>query len=270
MAQPVRRSGGLAPRVIADDYDAFLLDLDGVLARGDHPSPHAGETVAALRGLGKRLSFVTNNSSRTPEAVVAHLASVGVEAEPSEVETSSLTTAAVLSERGIRSAAVIGEDGLRSALADAGITLVAMASHPAAVVVGWDRHVDYDSLRAASIAVQRGATLYASNDDASYPAPDGLTWPGAGAILAALEVGTGVRAEVFGKPHPPILRAALDRAGGGRPLVVGDRIETDIEGAANAGWDSALVLTGISTRADADAAPHRPTYVVDDLAGLLG
>ena len=255
--------------MIADAYDAFLLDLDGVLYRGDRPIPRAGETVAALRDLGKGLSFVTNNSSRTPEAVVAHLASVGIQAEADEVETSSLTTAAVLSKRGVTSAAVIGEDGLRSALGAAGIQLVAMDAGPAAVVVGWDRHVTYDDLRAASIAVQRGATLYASNDDASYPAPDGLTWPGAGAILAAIEVGTGVRAEVFGKPNAPILRAALDRAGGGRPLVVGDRIETDIEGAADAGWDSALVLTGISTRDDAGKAPHPPTYVVDDLAALL-
>ncbi len=255
--------------MIADAYDAFLLDLDGVLYRGDRPIPRAGETVAALRALRKGLSFVTNNSSRTPEAVVAHLASVGIAAEPDEVETSSLTTAAVLSTRGVTSAAVIGEDGLRTALSAAGIEVVAMDAGPPAVVVGWDRHVTYDDLRAASIAVQRGATLYASNDDASYPAPDGLTWPGAGAILAAIEVGTGVRAEVFGKPNPPILRAALDRAGGGRPLVVGDRIETDIEGAANAGWDSALVLTGISTRDNVRDATHPPTYVVDDLAGLL-
>jgi glycerol 3-phosphatase-2 len=255
--------------MIADDYDTFLLDLDGVLCRGDRSIPRAGETVAGLRDLGKRLSFVTNNSSRTPETVVAHLASVGVGADPAEVETSSLTTAAILGERGVASAAVIGEDGLRTALEEAGIELIAMDAGPAAVVVGWDRDVNYDDLRAASIAVQRGAALYASNDDASYPAPDGLTWPGAGAILAALEVGTGVRAEVFGKPNPPILRAALERAGGGRPLVVGDRIETDIEGAANAGWDSALVLTGISTRAEADTATHPPTYVLDDLAGLL-
>ncbi len=256
--------------MIADAYDAFLLDLDGVLYRGDRPIAHAGETVSALRDLGKRLSFVTNNSSRTPEAVVAHLASVGVEADPNEIETSSLTTAAVLRDRGVGPVAVIGEDGLLTALAAAGIAVVAMDAGPAAVVVGWDRTVTYDDLRAAAIAIQRGATLYASNDDASYPAAEGLTWPGAGAILAAIEVGTGVRAEVFGKPNPPILRAALDRAGGGRPLVVGDRIETDIEGAANAGWDSVLVLTGISTRDDAAAAPHPPTFVVDDLAALLG
>jgi len=255
--------------VIADGYDAFLLDLDGVLYRGDRPIANAPESVRALRRLGKGLAFVTNNASRTPEAVVAHLASVGVDAEPDEVETSSLTTAAILRGRSVRRAAVIGEEGLRAALAAVGIQVVPADTEPEAVVVGWDRHVTYDDLRDASLAVQRGARLFASNDDASYPAPDGFTWPGAGAILASIEVGTGVEAEVFGKPNPPILRAALARAGGGTPLVVGDRLVTDIEGAANVGWDSALVLTGISTREEAGAAPHRPTFVLDDLAGLL-
>jgi HAD superfamily hydrolase (TIGR01457 family) len=255
--------------VIADGYDAFLLDLDGVLYRGDRPIAKAAEAVQALRSLDKRLTFVTNNSSRTPEAVVAHLASVGIAADRGEVETSALTTAATLHDRGVRRAAVIGEEGLRSALASAGIEIVASDAAPDAMVLGWDRTVTYDALRDASLAVQRGASLFASNDDVSYPAPDGFTWPGAGAILAALEAATGIRAEVFGKPNPPILRAALDRAGGGRPLVVGDRLETDIDGAANAGWDAVLVLTGISTRAEAEAAQHRPTYVLEDLSGLL-
>ncbi len=255
--------------MIAESYDAFLLDLDGVLYRGDSPIPEAPASVEALRSLGKRLAFVTNNSSRTPDAVVAHLASVGVHADPAEVETSALTTAASLRHRGVRRAAVIGEEGLRTALISSGIEIVPSDASPEAMVLGWDRRVTYDDLRDASLAVQRGATLFASNDDVSYPAPDGYTWPGAGAILAALETATGIQAEVFGKPNPPILHAALERAGGGRPLVVGDRLETDVDGAANAGWDAALVLTGISTRAEAEAASHRPTYVLDDLSGLL-
>jgi ribonucleotide monophosphatase NagD (HAD superfamily) len=244
--------------VIADAYDAFLLDLDGVLYRGDRPVASAPGAVESLRSLGKRLAFVTNNSSRTPEAVVAHLASVGIDAAPGEVETSALTTAAILRDRSVH-----------RALSSVGIELVSADADPDAVVLGWDRHVTYDDLRDASLAVQRGAALYASNDDVSYPAPDGYTWPGAGAILAALEAASGVEAEVFGKPNPPILRAALDRAGGGRPLVVGDRLETDIDGAAAVGWDAALVLTGISTRAEAESAAHPPTYVLEDLSGLL-
>ena len=112
-------------------------------------------------------------------------------------------------------------------------------------MVGWDRRVDYEKLCRASLLVQRGAVLFATNADASYPAADG-NWPGAGALLAAVETTTGARAEVFGKPEAPIMLAALERAGGGTPLVIGDRLETDIAGAAGLGWDSLLVLTGIT------------------------
>ena len=257
-------------RVIADAYDAFLLDLDGVLYRGDQPVPRAAEAVAMLRGRGKRVAFVTNNSSRTPEAVRAHLASVGVTAAVQEIETSALTTAAALKDRGIRSALILGEEGLRSALAGVGITSVEAGGQPEAVVVGWDRGITYASITAASVAIQRGATFFASNDDPSYPAPDGVTWPGAGAIVTALAVASGTQPEVFGKPNPPILHAALARAGGSRPLVVGDRVDTDIEGARRAGWDSALVLTGISTPEDLRASGVEATYVLDGLWGLLG
>src|SRR6185503_11473378 len=152
--------------MIADAYDAFLFDLDGVLYRGDEAIPRAAETVATLRQAGKRIAFVTNNSARTPEAVLAHLASVGVSATVEEIETSALTTA--------------------SALAARGIATVPVDDRPDAVVVGWDRSVTYGSLRDASIAIQRGAAFFASNDDPSYPAPEGVTWPGAGAIGAAL------------------------------------------------------------------------------------
>ena len=181
---------------------------------------------------------------------------MGVEAEPSEVETSALTTAGVLAGRGVGRAFVVGERGLREALTSAGIDLV--DERPDVVVVGWDRSVDYARLRDASLAVQRGATLIASNADASYPAEDGSRWPGAGAIVAAIETTCVVRAEVMGKPESPILEAALRRAGGGRPLVVGDRLDTDIEGAARLGWASCLVLTGVSTREEAAEAPGDP------------
>jgi glycerol-1-phosphatase len=240
-----------------------------VLYRGDQPVPRAAEAVEALRALGKGIAFVTNNSSRTPEDVVTHLGSVGVEAARDEVETSALTTATGLHELEVRTAYVIGERGLLTALGDRGIASVGAGEPADAVVVGWDRGLTYDALRAASAAVQRGAGLYASNDDVTYPGPDGMTWPGAGAILRALEAATGVRANVFGKPNAPILEAARIRAGGGRPLVVGDRVETDIEGARRLRWDSVLVLTGISTREDLRAAGIAATYVVDDLTALL-
>ena len=255
--------------MLADRYDAFLFDLDGVLYRGTQPTPRAADTLARLRDSGKRLAFVTNNSSKTPQAVAEHLRSVGIRAEAVEVETSSMVTAALLAERGVTTAFVVGEVGLRDALQERGIELLDGEPGQAdAVVVGWDRSVDYAKLRTASLLVQRGAAFVATNADASFPAREGR-WPGAGALLAAIETTTGERAEVIGKPHAPILVAALARAGGGRPLLVGDRLDTDIAGAAALGWDSMLVLTGISTAADAAMAVPSPTYVADDLSALF-
>jgi glycerol-1-phosphatase len=256
--------------MIADRYDAFLFDLDGVLYRGPEPIPGAAAVLARLRELGRGIAFITNNSSRTPGDVSRHLATVGIEASAEEVETSALSTGLVLAERGLRTAYVIGEDGLRSALAGHGIEMAdGQPTSVDVVVVGLDRHTTYETLRTASILVERGAALVASNADASFPVEDGLAWPGAGALLAAIETTTGVRAEIVGKPHAPIFRAALARAGGGRPLVVGDRLDTDIIGAQELGWDSMLVLTGISTRDDVRAAPVAPTYLADDLMMLV-
>src|SRR5439155_23710440 len=143
---------------------------------------------------------------------------------------------------------VIGETGIRTALGQAGIDILEGEPDRAdAVVVGWDRSVTYGQLRTAALLVQRGATLVATNGDASYPAPDGK-WPGAGAILAAVTTTTGSPAEAeVGKPNPPLFESALERTGGGRPLVVGDRMDTDVAGAAALGWDSLLVFTGVAT-----------------------
>jgi len=256
--------------MIAEGYDAFLFDLDGVLYRASEPVPGAAEAVGALRALGKRLAFLTNNSARTPDEVAGHLRSVGVEASPDEVETSALSTAGFLRARDVSTAFVVGERGLRDAVSAAAVQLLDGEPDAAdAVVVGWDRQVDYEKLRVASVLVQRGARLVASNADPSYPAPGGAAWPGAGAILAVIEATTGVRADVVGKPNEPIFRAGLERAGGGRALVIGDRLETDIEGAVRLGWDSMLVLTGIASRADLGDAVAAPTYVAEDLSALV-
>lgn len=256
--------------MIADAYEAFLFDLDGVLYRGADPVPGAAESLTRLRALGKGIAFVTNNSGRTPERVAERLRSVGVDADAGEVETSALTTAAVLAERGIGRAFVVGEAGMVDALSEAGVEVATGEPDTVdAVVVGWDRNADYTKLRVASVLVQRGARLVATNPDASFPASDGTKWPGAGALLAAIETTTGVRGEVIGKPYPPLLLAAHARAGGGRPLLIGDRLDTDIAGAAGLGWDSLLVLTGISEARDLEGSSVRPTYVADDLRGLF-
>ena len=255
--------------MLVDRYDAFLFDLDGVVYRGAEPTPEAAAVLGRLRATGKGLAFVTNNSSRTPEDVAGHLSSLGVTASPDEVETSALVTASLLGDRGVATAFVVGELGLVGALRERGIeTLEGEPDSTDVVVVGLDRSADYAKLRTGSLLVQRGASLVATNADASFPAPDGR-WPGAGALLAAIETTTGASAEVIGKPNAPIFLAALDRAGGGRPLVIGDRLDTDIAGAAAVGWDSLLVLTGISTAREAAGATHRPTHVGNDLRVLF-
>jgi glycerol-1-phosphatase len=256
--------------LLAEPYDTILLDLDGVLYRWPDPIPGAAEAVAALRTAGKRVAFLTNNSSRTPAQVAERLASVGVVAASEEVVTSALTTATVLADRGVRSAFVVGEEGLLDALAEVGIRIRQdPGGVPDVVVVGFDRGADYTKLKDASVLVGRGVPLVASNADGSYPAPGGESWPGAGALLAVIETTTGVRGEVLGKPEPPLFERALAPSGGKRPLVVGDRLDTDIAGANRLGWDSALVLTGATRRDDVESSPWKPTIVVDDLTGLI-
>jgi len=255
--------------VLASRYEAFLFDLDGVVYRGPAAVPGAPEAIRRLREMGKRIAFVTNNSARTPEAVAEVLTKVGVPADPAEVETSALATASLLASRGVREVFVVGEEGIRRALLDEGIAITgADATATDAVVVGWDRGVDYAKLRTASVLVERGAALVATNADASFPAADG-DWPGAGALLAAIETTTGVRAEVVGKPNAPVLLAAWERVARGHPLLIGDRLDTDIAGASGVGWDSLLVLTGIAKREEIELASVTPTYVGDDLSVLF-
>jgi glycerol-1-phosphatase len=164
---------------------------------------------------------------------------------------------------------VIGERGIRDALGSIGIRGVDGAPDRAdLVVVGWDRDLTYDTLRTAALLIQRGARLIATNADATYPAPDGL-WPGGGAILAAVVTATGATPTVVGKPSRPMFEAAAEDTGARHPLVVGDRLDTDIAGAAAMGWDSLLVLTGASRLEDLPSAPALPTYVADGLGALL-
>lgn len=251
-------------------FDCVLFDLDGTLYTDDVAMPGAPDAVARVRAIGVRPVFMTNNSSRTPTGVAGHLRSLGFAAEAQEVVTSATVTASVLRERGIRTAYVVGREGLREALEAAGVTVAAdEAGEVEAVVVGWDPEVTYGILRAASVLVQRGATLIGSNPDRTFPAPDGSRWPGAGALLAAVEATTDTRAEIIGKPFAPLYLAARETGGGGRTLVVGDRLDTDIAGAEALGWDSLLVLWGISTMEDLEDSPVRPTKVAEDLSALF-
>jgi glycerol 3-phosphatase-2 len=255
---------------LAERYDCFLFDLDGVLYRGDSPVPHASTAVAALRAAGRRLVFMTNNSSLTPERVADKLVALGIPASTSEIETSAEATAQLLASRGGGTAFVVGEEGIRAALSQAGMAIAdGQPERVDYVVVGWDRAADFEKLRTASVLVQRGARLIATNADLTYPAPGGVLWPGAGAILGVVTATTGATPEIVGKPNRPLFEAALRRAGGGTPLVVGDRIETDLAGASALGWDSLIVLTGVTSESDLAVSSLRPTYVARDVSALF-
>lgn len=256
--------------MLAARYDALLFDLDGVIYRGDEVVEGAPETIEAVRSAGASVVFLTNNSSRTPERVVEKLVRLGVKTDVSEVMTSATATADMLARSGGGTAYVIGGEGVTRALVDAGIDVVdGEPPRVDLVVVGIDDDFTYARLRTASVLVQRGARLVATNADRTFPATGGELWPGAGALVAALEASTGVEAEVVGKPHAPLFEAALRRSGGSTPLVIGDRLDTDIAGANALGWDSMLVLSGVSTEAEVPGSPFRPTYVARDVRALL-
>ncbi|WP_397428939.1 HAD-IIA family hydrolase [Pseudofrankia sp. BMG5.37] len=257
----------------AERFDVALLDLDGVVYRGDGAVPHAAEAIAAAGGRGMRSAYVTNNALRTPEGVAARLTAFGVPARPDEVITSAQAAAHVLAERLPAGAAVlvVGGEGLRAAVAAEGLTPVTSAGdQPLAVVQGFDPELTYQRLSEAALAVRAGALWVASNADLTVPTERGLA-PGNGALVAMVRAATGAEPLVTGKPEPAMHAESVRRSGARRPVIVGDRLDTDIEAGARTGTPTLLVLTGVATPAEllATGPMHRPTLLADDLRGLL-
>ncbi|MFE6104441.1 HAD hydrolase-like protein [Streptomyces laurentii] len=268
------RPGGSAV-ALSEAYDTALLDLDGVVYyAGGHAIAYAVEALGAARAGGMRLAYVTNNALRTPDTVAAHLTELGVPSEPSDVITSAQAVARLVADEvppGSR-VLVIGGEGLRVALRERGLVPVESADDgPVAVVQGYGGpELPWGRFAEASYAVGRGLPWYASNTDRTIPSARGIG-PGNGAAVEVVRIATGAEPKVAGKPLPPMHRETVLRTGAERPLVVGDRLDTDIEGAFNGGVDSLLVLTGVTDVARLLAAvpEHRPTYVAADLRGLL-
>lgn len=263
---------GTCDRPLVEVYDAALLDLDGVLYVGPEGVPHAAPSVAGARRAGMRVAFVTNNASRRPEVVAAHLTSLGITAEPDDVVTSAQAAVRYLAARlpvGAR-VLVLGTEGLAEEVAAGGLVPVRRAEGAVGVVQGLSTTTGWEELAEAALAIRSGALWVAGNRDATYPSPRGPV-PGNGALVAALEVATGVSPVVVGKPAPELHAASVERVGAHRPLVVGDRLDTDVLGARSTGCDSLLVLTGVTGLADLLAAgpDTRPTYAAWDLRGLL-
>ncbi len=259
---------------LVDDYDCAMLDLDGVVYIGDRAVGGAVDVLRRARGAAMTLAFVTNNASRSASTVAAHLNDVGVPAEAADVVTSAQAAAHELGQRLAPGAAVlvVGGVGLREALNEQGFTLVASVDDdPSAVVQGFDRSVGWEQLAQAAYAVRAGALWVATNLDQTIPTPAGLA-PGNGALVDTVAAATGVRPDVVaGKPYRPLFDETVRRVGARRPIVVGDRLDTDIEGANVSGAHSLLVLTGV-TDVDAlcrAAPPMRPTFVSWTLDGLL-
>jgi HAD superfamily hydrolase (TIGR01450 family) len=257
---------------LAASYDQFVLDLDGCVWIGDEPTPGVLGALDELRAAGKQVAYATNDPRSATEDYVARLWKIGIKASLGDVVTVGGAVQHLLAEtRSGRTAFVIGTAALRRHVADAGCKLLNgtdLASRAEVVVVGGTEDLTFDDLRFGALAVRRGADFLATGRDPTYPQPDGL-WPGTGAILAAVEVASGRKAEIVGKPEPQLLMTALDRLGEGRTLVVGDRIDTDLRAAANAGLDGALVLTGGANRADLDGIEPAPVAVGDTLASLI-
>jgi glycerol-1-phosphatase len=258
---------------LARAHDVALLDLDGVVYIGGRAIPGAAEALRKAAGEGMRLAYVTNNASRTPGAVAALLASMGVPAADSDVVTSAQAAARLLAERLPAGAPVlvVGSTALRLAVRERGLRPVSTAAeHPAAVVQGYAPGVGYPALAEGGMAVAAGALFVATNGDITIPSRHGIG-PGNGAMVRVIATATGTDPVFAGKPEPPLHTESVLRTGARNPLVVGDRLDTDIEAACRVGADSLLVLTGVTSPADAVLAPpgRRPTYLAQDLAGLL-
>jgi len=253
-------------------FDGLVCDLDGVIYRGDSVIDGAPEAIARLRSGGIPLLFCTNNSLATVAQYVEKLRGLGLEVAPEEILTSATVTAETLQERGFagKTAIVVGGDGITEALSDVCISVKTDPEVTVSdlVVVGWDPELVYDDLKRAASAARRGALLVATNDDATFPAADGL-WPGTGAILAAIETASGRRAEVMGKPHPPMMEAAERRLKGAQRIaIVGDRPDTDLAGGTARGWMTILVLSGVTDEDGARSLPERPDRVISSIAEI--
>ncbi len=258
---------------LLEGYDLVMLDLDGVVYIGGHAVPDAPEHLMRAREAGVHLAFVTNNASRTPGAVADHLAELGVAAEPSDVVTSAQAAAHVLAERLEPGARVflLGGEGLVSALVEEGLEPVGSpADDPVAVVTGYGPDVSWRDIMRGAVLIRSGLLWVASNTDLTIPTAEGEA-PGHGVQVRMLQDFSGVEPVVAGKPQRPLLDETVRRVGGDRPLMVGDRLDTDIEGAHHAEVDSLCVLTGVSGLADLVAATERlrPSYLAPTLAGLF-
>lgn len=250
---------------------AITTDMDGVLWRGDMPLPGLIEFFDLLRERDLPFVLATNNSSKSPADYVDKLAHMGVAGvQPEQIITSGTATISYLQAHyppGAR-VHVLGGDGLRQLVTEAGFTL--SDDRADVVIVGYDPLLTYERIKKAVFLIHAGAAFIGTNPDPTYPTPEGLA-PGAGSIIAAVQIATGCNPIIIGKPHPPMFEAALRFLGTlpAQTLMIGDRLSTDIQGAQQVGLRTALVLTGVTTHEELVASSMQPDVVYDDLRALV-
>jgi HAD superfamily hydrolase (TIGR01450 family) len=257
---------------LADRFDGLLIDLDGVVWIGREPVPGSVEALRELQGAGKRIAFVTNNPGLLPEAYAERLRGLGVEAGAEQIVTAGTAVTRLAAEAAGEggSAFVIGRSALKEMVAATGVRLLEGEEAEAAdvVVVSGHSGFDYGELKTAKFALDRGAQLFGTSHDPTMPFPGGEL-PGTGAVLAAVEVASGKEATIAGKPERHLFEIAKEAVGEGRLAMVGDRVSSDVEGGRRAGLETILVLSGTTSRAEAEAADPAPDHLLEDLAGLL-
>lgn len=256
-----------------ESFDTMLFDLDGVVYAGSKALPGAAESIGRLKQDGRRIAYVTNNASRSPASIADQLVGLGVDAMPDEIVTSAQAGAGLLA-RDLPAGSkvlVVGGAGLITALEERGLVPVSDArSGAVAVVQGFHPSVGWALLAEGAYALANDLPWVATNVDRTIPTDYGMA-PGNGTLVEVLKLATGREPVVAGKPERPLFEEAMARTGAAAALVIGDRLDTDIEGANNSGLPSLLVLTGVSTIRDLLLAPEaqRPTYVSSNLQGLF-
>jgi len=254
---------------LADEFDGLLVDLDGVVWIGREMVPGSVDALRSLLDAGVEIVFVTNNPGKPAAEYARRLGEVGVEVDAERIVTAGEATAELAKERG-GTAFVIGAPAFRDTVAATGLRLLEGEDGREAdiVLVSGHRGFDYEELLTATLALQRGAALFATSHDPTLPMPGGA-WPGTGSILAAVETASGAKATIGGKPEPHLFEMARERiAAAKRVAMVGDRVSSDIEGGRRAGLETVLVLSGATSREEANDADPAPDHVVEDLAAL--
>lgn len=262
-----------SPAPLSTEHDVALLDLDGVVYVGAQVVPGVPGIIAASAGRGMRFGYVTNNASRTPREVGDHLRELGIPATDDEIITSSQAAGRLLADRLPQGSPIliVGTAALAAEVERAGLRAVwSAAEAPAGIVQGYSPDLSWSMLAEACVAIRADALWVATNTDATLPSPRGAM-PGNGSFVQVVASTTGATPVVAGKPEPAMHRECLLRTGAQRPLIVGDRLDTDIEGAIRVGVPSMLVLTGLADADDLLACDEhqRPTYLAADLGGIL-